>query len=814
MRAFYANGVDKMHIPWAVEGLPTLLHLSLFLFFGGLIIFLFNVDREVFLWVVSWIGLFSVVYGFITLLPFIRQDSPYYSPLSVPAWFLCAGIRYVTFTVLTSITYSRSWYGGYNRFYDSMILYRGWMLGGVEKKAEEMAEEQSPKIDVGILNWTISALDDDDSLEKLIEAIPGFFNSQSVEFREHLPDYFPLTLRSSLFKFLGRTLSSYSTIDDSVKLRRLGISLSAMNSVHVSSVSSILSFILLGNWDPVPKTVEIWHTLVPWCTSNDQETARYAQSIVAKVLWTVRDRDDRWVELAAHVYGLPERDLRDILTCDDDSGSLALLLHLTRRSFRSDLHYTVLGPFTQIDMRNTRLGLQHDFCTLWNDIVQEATNQGSDSDFFFMLNEIQYLYIALHQGTDPAPTAFSSYNDIPFEPPLYGLCNIASHRPDCLPLPLPVHSPNASPCHSTISRQVNEATIVAPPASPSHPMTPSEIGDSSQAPTATSPALQVHTSPRPTDASTPAAVAAALQKILSTATLSHPPEGNTQPEIAALCTEPDNTENLSTASMPAPTLVPVPASTPPVLIKSLESCDAGAASTSSPLLPVSSTVGFSIPASPPSRVPLPNAESLTLLSSATSSRSTGNAAAFPHLRARGLVNTGSMCFANAVLQLLMHLPPFWELFKGLGDLKGPRKAGVSETSDCATPLVDATLKFFEEFMFEERPPFRQVAEGKSREDEDGTQEYDTVNLFEPMYMYDAMKEKRKLKNLLVRSRATYRPAVTDPCWPNVYRMANSRMRKSFSIFTSMRLMKNCSRYSLLRMVTSRPLLHPEQKNAR
>ncbi|KAF8471368.1 hypothetical protein DFH94DRAFT_612612, partial [Russula ochroleuca] len=48
MRAFFADGVDKMHIPWAVEGLPTLLHLSLFLFFGGLVIFLFNIDHTVF----------------------------------------------------------------------------------------------------------------------------------------------------------------------------------------------------------------------------------------------------------------------------------------------------------------------------------------------------------------------------------------------------------------------------------------------------------------------------------------------------------------------------------------------------------------------------------------------------------------------------------------------------------------------------------------------------------------------------------------------------------------------------------------------
>ena len=36
MRAFHANGhLDKMAVPWAVEGLPTPLHLSLFLWLTG-----------------------------------------------------------------------------------------------------------------------------------------------------------------------------------------------------------------------------------------------------------------------------------------------------------------------------------------------------------------------------------------------------------------------------------------------------------------------------------------------------------------------------------------------------------------------------------------------------------------------------------------------------------------------------------------------------------------------------------------------------------------------------------------------------------
>ncbi|KAH9956666.1 hypothetical protein BGW80DRAFT_1213327, partial [Lactifluus volemus] len=41
IRAFFANGVEKFHLPWSVEALPALLHLSLFLFFTGLAIYLF-----------------------------------------------------------------------------------------------------------------------------------------------------------------------------------------------------------------------------------------------------------------------------------------------------------------------------------------------------------------------------------------------------------------------------------------------------------------------------------------------------------------------------------------------------------------------------------------------------------------------------------------------------------------------------------------------------------------------------------------------------------------------------------------------------
>ncbi|KAF8259905.1 hypothetical protein EI94DRAFT_1444907, partial [Lactarius quietus] len=78
LRAFFAEGVDKYLLPWAVDTLPTLLHISLFLFFSGLVVFLWNVDLTIFTLVLSWVAVCTALYGCITLMPIFRHDSPYY----------------------------------------------------------------------------------------------------------------------------------------------------------------------------------------------------------------------------------------------------------------------------------------------------------------------------------------------------------------------------------------------------------------------------------------------------------------------------------------------------------------------------------------------------------------------------------------------------------------------------------------------------------------------------------------------------------------------------------------------------------------
>jgi hypothetical protein len=81
-------------------------------------------------------------------------------------------------------------------------------------------------------------------------------------------------------------------------------------------------------------------------------------------------------------------------------------------------------------------GLQQDFCTLWHELVEEARYQRPYSIPSQILRAIRHHYIALHQGTDAAPTTFSSFFAM-MEPSSYPLCDIASHRPNSTAVPAP-----------------------------------------------------------------------------------------------------------------------------------------------------------------------------------------------------------------------------------------------------------------------------------------------------------------------------------------------------------------------------------------
>ncbi|KAJ3530235.1 hypothetical protein NM688_g7738 [Phlebia brevispora] len=196
------------------------------------------------------------------------------------------------------------------------------------------------------------------------------------------------------------------------------------------------------------------------------------------------------------------------------------------------------------------------------------------------------------------------------------------------------------------------------------------------------------------------------------------------------------------AASPTPS-VEAKSTAPPVKKSwaSLLQSDATASSSKS-RLPTSSVVGFSIPAG------LQNGSASHSTSSANAVRPellnllnagpTGHASP-PRICPRGLINTGNMCFANAVLQVLVYCQPFYRLFTELGKYL---ESNTQKDGPKTTPLVDATIQFLKEFE-PKKPDVDPRSKGKERQED-----FDDLDSFIPTYVYDVMKEKKRFASMV------------------------------------------------------------------
>ncbi|KAI0266172.1 hypothetical protein BC834DRAFT_782276, partial [Gloeopeniophorella convolvens] len=80
VRAYLFKGIERFRMARAVETIPLLLHISVFLFFIGLVDFLLSINKAV-AWVFfGYVALFTTVYAIMTLLPNMFLNCPYRTP--------------------------------------------------------------------------------------------------------------------------------------------------------------------------------------------------------------------------------------------------------------------------------------------------------------------------------------------------------------------------------------------------------------------------------------------------------------------------------------------------------------------------------------------------------------------------------------------------------------------------------------------------------------------------------------------------------------------------------------------------------------
>ena len=445
IRAFFSEGVDKCLLPWTVDALPTLLHISLFLFFAGLVVFLCNVNLTIFKLVLSWVGLCAALYGCFTCMPIIRHESPYYTPLSLPAWYLVTGISFLFYRFVRW-----SWhklkpgsYFTYHHYIDLENIYRKSLVRGMQKTVEETALTSPPEIDTRAFMWTFDCLDEDHELERFFSGLPGFRSSKVVN--DPLPsltDEEKWKLSGGLGGLLDRTFSSDLLLAP-VKDRRAMICKKAIDPEHTPN-AVILHAALFKYQHSGSVATAIADILRGWEINMNQHRILDAQIDIFSIIATRQPFDDSWYTLASNILGFPETSLRDY-AAHGDSLSLVILIHFVRLQFthfrksywlERDFLYA-LDDASRLDVKDTSPELQHEFCALWNQIVNKAKGSNDLRMASYILRPIRNVYLTLHQDTDSAPTQFSAgtgyYDDILWEPSSYPVCKVPDHRSDSTP---------------------------------------------------------------------------------------------------------------------------------------------------------------------------------------------------------------------------------------------------------------------------------------------------------------------------------------------------------------------------------------------
>jgi hypothetical protein len=81
-RLFSCCGTLRYDIHRAVSVIVISLHVSLFLFLVGLVVFYFTINKLIAIVLSMVVGLFGIIYLIITVLACVNQDCPYHTPMS------------------------------------------------------------------------------------------------------------------------------------------------------------------------------------------------------------------------------------------------------------------------------------------------------------------------------------------------------------------------------------------------------------------------------------------------------------------------------------------------------------------------------------------------------------------------------------------------------------------------------------------------------------------------------------------------------------------------------------------------------------
>jgi len=446
IRACMAQEGSLSQLQRTIHALHTFLHLSVFLFFMGLIAVTANGGTLIVVAVNVYIFIPLVLYLRYSLTPYFEPHSLHSTPFSGFLLSLMA-IPRIGFSLLRAMM-CRVRFRDVFRDYNTPVD-RGWLsLDSAILEVEKIAETRSPTLDVGAVSWLLNSLGQDKELEQFLAGLPDFYRSKRVEdpaqiLRVLNTDRIP----KAIVAFMDRSLSS-ELVTGVAEQKRIRVSLKAMLA-DPYLLERTFHHALCSLDSAIFKSVD-FVLLADQCTNDDiPDVCFLAKCIVAVAIGLLDSdssfSDDRWSGIIQRGLNWSEAELSE-RGQQRDSIKLRNLIQIARElhsahpdyddpSFRTIFHNT-MSAVRQLKVENASPELRREFCVLWNQLVISMQDLRREpalrSNAMRILSLTRMLYIPLHEGTESRCFAFlTSADDLdptPQKTSSYPICAHSTHR--------------------------------------------------------------------------------------------------------------------------------------------------------------------------------------------------------------------------------------------------------------------------------------------------------------------------------------------------------------------------------------------------
>lgn len=199
IQEYMCEGVEKFRLQRAIGTIPFLLHVSVFLFFAGLIDFLLPVNTVVAYSALGCMATCAFGYVISTFLPIWYPNCPYRTPLS--------GITYISYQLFASSLFwaakliegifhgllmeiwrwfnldvqktRKDWLA--NWIEDKVATHYDRFLYGLQCRVELGAKKAKSNVGANALRWTLAAFNEEKECEDFVACMPGFFHSSEPD---------------------------------------------------------------------------------------------------------------------------------------------------------------------------------------------------------------------------------------------------------------------------------------------------------------------------------------------------------------------------------------------------------------------------------------------------------------------------------------------------------------------------------------------------------------------------------------------------------------------------------------------------------